>query len=146
MTGRSHERTSLDTRLRCALVAAAGAAAVVWLQALWVNVRLVQPLGYGSPTWVAAVLGWAAAALGVVCVWRRVRNRRSAARLGPGAWVVVLGVWWACCHLQWAVLVSTVSLVDPRDHDTTPLELVLLLAALAAVARLVQVRSRSREP
>jgi len=145
VTAGPHERSPLDARLWCALVAAAGAAAVVWLQALWINVRLVQPLGYGSPTWLAAVLGWAAAALAVVCGWRRIRRGRSAARPGPGAWVVVLGVWWACCHLQWAVLMSAVSLADPLDHDTTPLELVLLLAALAALARLVLVRSRSPE-
>lgn len=41
---------------------------------------------------------------------------------------------------------SAVSLADPLDHDTTPLELVPLLAALAALARLVLVRSRSHEP
>ncbi|WP_158373302.1 hypothetical protein [Cellulosimicrobium cellulans] len=142
MTGRSRDRTPLDAGARCALVAVAGATAVVWLQATWVNTRLMQPLGYGSPTWLAAVLGWATAALAVVCVWRRVRRGRSPARPGPGAWVVVLGVWWACCHLQWAVLMSEVSLADPLDHDTTPLELVLLLAALTAVARLVRIRSR----
>lgn len=145
MAGRSHERAPLDVRLRCALVAAAGAAVVVWLQALWINVRLVQPLGYGSPTWLAAALGWATAVLAVVCAWRRVRRGRSPGRTGPGAWVVVLGVWWASCHLQWAVLMSAVSRADPLDHDATPLELVLLLATLVALVRLARVRSRSHE-
>lgn len=127
--------------LRWAWVVTSGGWAVTWFQAITVNVRLMQPLGYGGPTWLVWGLGGSALALTVAHV---AAGRRRATARTAAMWASTCWIWWTAAYVQWGLVVADVSVRDPRDHDTTPLEVLLLAAAVACTASAVRRRGVAR--